>query len=128
MPSYAFTMKVPGTVLAVTSGPSVPTAPPANYPSGNWYNCPTNIVPGQWNFDGSTYTPVVFGPTTSSPSMLAQQALDDSDITYIRAGEDGFAFPDAWVTYRQQLRAIVKSNMGDLPTRPPYPSAPAQGS
>jgi hypothetical protein len=55
--------------------------------------------------------------------------LDKSDKTVLRCIENSVAIPAAWVTYRQQLRAIIAAAGGasdvivteTLPTPPAYP-------
>ncbi|OPY03780.1 MAG: hypothetical protein A4E60_00077 [Syntrophorhabdus sp. PtaB.Bin047] len=55
--------------------------------------------------------------------ILAQEALDRSDITILRCYENAVTVPAAWQTYRTELRAIVSgtSPATELPARPEYP-------
>lgn len=66
------------------------------------------------------------GPTETELKALlvrqAQMALDKSDKTVGRCYENGIPVPAAWKDYRQQLRAIVTTQTGEIPAQPDYPA------
>jgi hypothetical protein len=77
-------------------------------------------------------SPVISDPIPPSATEIwqaiqttAQTALDKSDLTVLRCVENGIAVPADWITYREALRAIVRSPSGDpsqlLPAMPDYP-------
>lgn len=61
-------------------------------------------------------------PSPANPQTVAQALLDKSDITILRCMEKGVAIPDAWISYRDQLRAVVKGQQSTLPGTPAYPA------
>jgi hypothetical protein len=85
----------------ISSNPAVPAA------IGNtWLN--------------NTYTPVIVTVSYVGP---AQAALAVSDRVASRCFKAGVAFPSAWLTYVQTLRAIVAGTQsGPLPAQPAYPA------
>lgn len=55
----------------------------------------------------------------------AAVALDKTDIVAARCFKAGIAFPAAWQTYTQALRAIINgvdTTSTSLPTQPAYPA------
>lgn len=82
-----------------------------------------------WVALGNTPDPA---PALPEPSITAQAlvALENADITMHRVSEAislGLnsctnADVQAWVNYRRELRAIISSNTGPLPTQPAYPT------
>ncbi len=60
--------------------------------------------------------------TSTSLIAKAKALLDASDITYIRCGKAGVAWPPEWQTYVLALRLIVASGTGSIPAQPVYPS------
>lgn len=60
-------------------------------------------------------------PEKLSQTTLARIALYKTDDVAIRCFKAGIAFPDDWKNYTETLRAIVKSNSGELPRQPDYP-------
>jgi hypothetical protein len=66
------------------------------------------------------------GPTPEQVAAAlqreAQALLDKSDQTVGRCYENGVAVPESWKDYRADLRSIVTSGSGVIPTRPDYPA------
>ena len=54
--------------------------------------------------------------------LLAQRALDQSDITVLRCVSAGIAVPAEWQSYRVALRGAVASGAGPLPSVPAFPA------
>jgi limonene-1,2-epoxide hydrolase len=52
----------------------------------------------------------------------ARQALSKSDTTVLRCFEVGEEVPSAWKAYRANLREIIASGTGTMPTRPTFPA------
>jgi hypothetical protein len=78
-------------------------------------------------YDGTTFTsPAPPAPTAAQQGSAlkerAQVALDASDMVATRCFKAGVAFPTDWQTYVSDLRAIVSSGTGTLPTAPAYPA------
>jgi hypothetical protein len=74
-----------------------------------------------WLAAGNTPT----AAATVAPNYAVQTgaALLKSDVVASRCYKAGVAFPSAWLTYVQTLRAIVDgSQQGPLPTQPNYPT------
>lgn len=51
----------------------------------------------------------------------AMAALRVSDLVAIRSLKAGIAYPEAWHSYDEALRAIVNGAPGPLPQQPEYP-------
>ncbi len=88
-------------------------------------------VNSQADVDPATETFSATQPVPVQPSAYqqlqaqAQRALDNTDIVAGRCFKAGVAFPAAWQTYTQALRAIVSgtdTTSTNLPAQPPYPS------
>lgn len=64
------------------------------------------------------------GPTPQAQAETRKQearlALAASDVTVLRCFEAGVPVPEAWRTYRSDLRAVIADG-GPLPTKPEYP-------
>ncbi len=74
-----------------------------------------------WLAAGNTPT----AATVAAPNYAAKAvaALLESDVVASRCYKVGVAFPSAWLTYVQTLRAIAEgSQQGPLPTKPNYPT------
>lgn len=82
-----------------------------------------------WLAAGNTPDPAP-APPQPPMSSQAQAALDKADTTMLRINEaislglNSWTGADvvAWVNYRRELRSIVSSNAGSLPTQPAYPA------
>lgn len=51
----------------------------------------------------------------------AREAMAESDMVAIRCFKAKVPFPKEWSLYVQELRAILSSGGGALPTKPEYP-------
>ncbi len=88
-------------------------------------------VNSQADVDPATETYSATQPAPVQPSAheilqaQAQLALDKTDVVAGRCFKAGVAFPAAWQTYTQALRAIANGTDAastSLPAQPPYPS------
>ena len=61
----------------------------------------------------------------SAYQATAQAALNKSDLVATRCFKAGVAFPAAWLTYVEALRAIVSASTGTPATLPVPPAYPA---
>lgn len=59
---------------------------------------------------------------SSSLKAQAREALTKSDVTVLRCVENNVALPSAWLVYRQNLRSIIDTGSGTIPSRPDYPA------
>lgn len=73
-----------------------------------------------WIEDGGVPDPYVEPPHDFKAD--AQAALDASDMTMLRCVEADISVPAEWKNYRIALRDIMKSGVGPLPKRPPFPT------
>lgn len=60
-------------------------------------------------------------PPAADWSGLARSALSASDVTILRCAERNELVPEAWADYRESLREVMRTGVGPLPDRPPYP-------
>jgi hypothetical protein len=58
---------------------------------------------------------------TAQKKAQAQGLLNQTDITIIRCYEKGVEVPLEWQSYRDILRSIAYSGVGDIPEMPDYP-------
>lgn len=112
-----FARIVDGVVMETYEGDELfPMAP--DY-AAQWQQVP-NEVDQHWREDGEQIIPP---PPEKDYSLLlnAQSALAASDVTLLRAFEEEKTIPKEWVTYRQELRKVIRGESKTLPNRPPYP-------
>lgn len=104
------------------------------HPSLIWIDV-TNVTPAPkigWNASNDNGSWTFTEPLIDAVELWkiyqqnAKYCLDKSDITILRCLEFGVAIPAAWITYRNDLRAIISAISGDhmlpLPTKPAYPA------
>lgn len=78
------------------------------------------VVYNDWVKAGGVPDPYVEPPHDFKAD--AQAALDASDMTMLRCVEADISVPAEWKNYRIALRDIMKSGVGPLPKRPPFPT------
>ena len=77
-----------------------------------------------YSYSNGTFT----APTLSADEQKAlnkekaRAAFIKIDVTLARCQKLGVTFPTEWQTYASELRAIMDSGEGSLPTQPAYPS------
>jgi hypothetical protein len=57
-----------------------------------------------------------------SSKRTAQTLLDETDMVAIRCSKAGVEFPTEWRSYVTELRNIIRTGTGNIPTKPSYPA------